>query len=49
MKSFEYFSKLYYSEKIDTKLVKKFIDNVKGRENFSIEDSHSKPIAHILK
>lgn len=38
MKSFEYFSKLYYSEKIDTKLVKKFIDNVKGRENFSIEE-----------
>ena len=38
MKSFEYFSKLYYSEKIDTKLVKKFIDNVKGRENFSIDE-----------
>ena len=35
MISFEYFSKLYYSEKIDTKLVKKFIDD---KEKFSIEE-----------
>ncbi|HFI0282984.1 TPA: hypothetical protein ACGO2L_002227 [Streptococcus suis] len=38
MKSFEYFSKLYYSEKIDTKLVKNFLEYVNGRENFSIEE-----------
>lgn len=38
MISFEYFSKLYYSEKIDTKLVKKFIDDVDDKEKFSIEE-----------
>lgn len=38
MKSFEYFSELYYSEKIDTRLVKKFLEYVDGRENFSIEE-----------